>query len=503
MSNICKNEKGFAFVYVVVGIALTAMLSVIGYSSYYGIVKGSSQATAKTLSGNYLIQGAYMLSTESSDTDGDGFYEAPAMKTAAPSPAGGGQIPDTSGATKTDSWGTSIGYCSWDHGSINSSAGRITGNNPGSMSDKVFVVISAGPDKTFNTSCADISSGAGVKGDDGARWAAASQIRQGVGGTVYYGDPVADLAALNALSAGSLKDGELRLTKDTNKIYRWNSGSETWVEVSGGGGGSSIWTEDAVNNTVYLTNTGRNVGIGITNPIVEGTGLHIAGTGSAPAILRLEGKNTAAGKWEIQSTSFNGTRIINFRDVTGGVDFVAISPTGVGIGTLDPAGYRLNVNGPMYAASYAGSDKRLKKNIAPIQSALNKALKLTGVNFEWRQDEFKERNFEKGKQIGFIAQDVEKIIPEVVKTDTQGYKAIAYEKLTAVLAEAIKEQQQQIEELKSGTNTPMDVERLKLQIAEHVATLYIIVAVLAAAQIAVITYLVRMCMRTRSRKEVL
>jgi hypothetical protein len=54
-------------------------------------------------------------------------------------------------------------------------------------------------------------------------------------------------------------------------------------------------------------------------------------------------------------------------------------------------------------------------------------------------------NFETGEQVGLIAQDVEQVLPALVRTDKNGYKAVAYDKLSAVLLEAIKEQQQQIE----------------------------------------------------------
>ena len=51
--------------------------------------------------------------------------------------------------------------------------------------------------------------------------------------------------------------------------------------------------------------------------------------------------------------------------------------------------------------------------------------------------------------MGLIAQEVEKVIPELVRTDKEGYKAVSYEKLTAVLVEAVKEQQKQNDQLKA------------------------------------------------------
>jgi len=69
---------------------------------------------------------------------------------------------------------------------------------------------------------------------------------------------------------------------------------------------------------------------------------------------------------------------------------------------------------------------------------------LTGVTYEWRRDEFPEKNFDQGTQIGLIAQDVEKIFPELVRTDDKGYKAVSYDKLSVILLEGMKEQQNQI-----------------------------------------------------------
>ncbi len=66
-------------------------------------------------------------------------------------------------------------------------------------------------------------------------------------------------------------------------------------------------------------------------------------------------------------------------------------------------------------------------------------MKLRGVEFDWKKNEFKQMKFEEGTQIGFIAQEVEAIIPEIVRTDADGYKSVAYADITAVLVEAIKE----------------------------------------------------------------
>lgn len=94
------------------------------------------------------------------------------------------------------------------------------------------------------------------------------------------------------------------------------------------------------------------------------------------------------------------------------------------------------------------SDKRLKKNISPLNYGLETLVQLNPVSYEWNPSEFSKitsqnelsKNFQ-GTQVGFIAQEVEALIPEVVKERTDGYKTLEYHNLTAVIVQAVKEQQ--------------------------------------------------------------
>jgi hypothetical protein len=88
------------------------------------------------------------------------------------------------------------------------------------------------------------------------------------------------------------------------------------------------------------------------------------------------------------------------------------------------------------------SDGRLKKNIQPINNASQKIDQIRGVYFNWK-DEHHSQN----KQIGFVAQEIEEVFPELVNTDSKGFKSVAYANMSAVLAEAIKEQNQRINTL--------------------------------------------------------
>ena len=108
-------------------------------------------------------------------------------------------------------------------------------------------------------------------------------------------------------------------------------------------------------------------------------------------------------------------------------------------------GYTFYVNGTASGSSAWGntSDMRLKKEIVTIPNALNKVLELRGVNFKWKDDS----KLGDGIQMGFIAQEAEKVIPEVVQKNDDTY-TMQYAPITAVLVEAMKEQQSQIDTLK-------------------------------------------------------
>ena len=121
----------------------------------------------------------------------------------------------------------------------------------------------------------------------------------------------------------------------------------------------------------------------------------------------------------------------------------------VGIGTTTP-GYKLQVGASGDGTSAIAnawnvfSDIRKKEDVSIITDALNKTLNLQGVSFKWKDSD--------KQSLGFIAQDVEKVLPEIVSADEQGYKSLDYSKITPVLVEAIKEQQKKIEELENKIN---------------------------------------------------
>src|SRR5690606_4168673 len=131
-----------------------------------------------------------------------------------------------------------------------------------------------------------------------------------------------------------------------------------------------------------------------------------------------------------------------------------LTGTGLGIGDTTPD-FALDVVGTICQDTdgngtcngTVSSDQRLKKNVATMSNALDLVSQLRGVRFEWRQDVYPSNQYGTGMQIGFIAQEVEQVLPELVFSDLNGYKAIDYQKVVAVLANAINEQQAEIDSI--------------------------------------------------------
>ncbi|MFM1754467.1 MAG: hypothetical protein RLZZ236_1406 [Bacteroidota bacterium] len=220
------------------------------------------------------------------------------------------------------------------------------------------------------------------------------------------------------------------------------------------------------NNTErFRINASGNVGIGTNAPSSTLTVGNTTGSVSGeltlnPAFTANEGGqinirksvNGSTADWVIDQygTTASDARFRIFNSIGESNGITILENGNVGMGVLTPS-VRLQVAGDIIANSIAGSsDVRFKTHITPIENPLQKVLQLRGVHFDWNTKDFPDRKFSDQKAIGFIAQEVEKVLPEVVQTEKtpEGYKAVQYDKVVALLVEAIKEQQKQIDRLK-------------------------------------------------------
>jgi len=138
----------------------------------------------------------------------------------------------------------------------------------------------------------------------------------------------------------------------------------------------------------------------------------------------------------------NKTRLhANF--ATGSNIFVDTANSRVGVGTTVPS-TTLQVSGTITCTDInSTSDIKLKENIHSIDNPLDKVMQINGVGFRWKDT--------KEEALGVIAQDIEEVLPELVKNN-EHTKTVNYNGLIGVLIEAVKEQQRQILELKAQLN---------------------------------------------------
>lgn len=282
----------------------------------------------------------------------------------------------------------------------------------------------------------------------------------GIGTTTPVNKFQVETTLADPATSGVAANGNLRLSGTTGShvldFGLSSSSTYSWLQARSRSDYSSRFN-------LILNPNGGNVGIGTTSPgdplVVGSFAIHDGGNkvigfgyspGAArnlltgfPAEIRLNPSNGLLS-FGTSATSFalGATPILMPR--------MSITSQGnVGIGTTSPS-VSLQVAGDIIANSIAGSsDARFKSNINPIENPLQKVQQLRGVTFDWKTKEFPERAFSDNRALGFIAQEVEQVLPEVVQTEktAEGYKSVQYDKVVALLVEAIKEQQKQIEVL--------------------------------------------------------
>ena len=202
-----------------------------------------------------------------------------------------------------------------------------------------------------------------------------------------------------------------------NLVYRAGG---TDVPVADGGTGASTLTDGGV-----LLGSGTSA---ITAMAVLSDGEMIVGDGSGDPVA----ESGATLRTSIGVGTANDVQFDSF-----GVGTAASGTTGEIRATND-------------VTAFYSSDERLKENIVQLDRALDKVNSLRGVTFDWKDltdEEQKTIHSHEGSDIGVIAQEVQEQYPELVQQREHGYLAVDYQKLTAVLIEAVKELAAKVDEL--------------------------------------------------------
>ena len=203
-------------------------------------------------------------------------------------------------------------------------------------------------------------------------------------------------------------------TNTTNFNINANGGSNENISAGetirfDGGGATSV---SRSGNTITISSTDTNTDTNTVTTNIAGTGVSVSsGTGNSTISIG-------------QSVATNAT--VTFGEVRSTGDIIA----------------------------YYSSDLALKENISPIDNALNKVMSIGGYNFDWKDSHLEDRGgvdgmFVKKKDIGIIAQEVQKVLPEAVGKREDGTLGVRYEQIVPLLIESIKELKSEIESLKS------------------------------------------------------
>jgi hypothetical protein len=275
-----------------------------------------------------------------------------------------------------------------------------------------------------------------------------------VGGTVSYGSIRVTPTTANGESAiAFFKD-----TAGTDQNDSWVIGHAGW----GNTGDFVIGNENngAGGNVRLLIEQSGNVGIGTTSPISKLDVYSSVATATAPTMFLSQnaGYGQIVALDSYHGLTLRGYPTVNSDYTTTAADVMSFFEYGgdfrfykknVSVLTLQGC---LNdgtwtVTGDVVAYG-SPSDITLKTNIKPLEGALEKVMKLQGVSFTWKEDTEMSKMINLKDDIGFIAQEVQEVIPDLVRKNDNGLLSLRDKGITALLVEAIKEQQKQIDELK-------------------------------------------------------
>lgn len=251
------------------------------------------------------------------------------------------------------------------------------------------------------------------------------------------GNAAANYAYISLRDAAGVRTGYVGDASAGDSDVQLASDGGNVVLVSGG------------NRTLTARSNGY-VGIGRATPVTNADFFSVNATAASDSYGGMYVNSTDAGSRPFYGYSTNGVvRAISYVNgldgtwhlLSGGVDRMSIRSTGnIGINTTAPS-FTLEVNGsagkPGGGAWSNSSDVRLKTNIQDLAGSLDMLLKLRGVTFEYKDPE--KIHELRGTRVGFVAQEVEGVIPDWVSTGDDGFKKLTVRGFEAMAVEALRD----------------------------------------------------------------
>ena len=205
-----------------------------------------------------------------------------------------------------------------------------------------------------------------------------------------------------------------------------------------------------------VTSSGQDGGMRVGGWPYNPTGYSFIGTTNMSGLeycMLSDGTNTFLGAGTGGALKLRGPAndsspeiIINGTIVEVNTGDLKVTDGSIAVGNISNSATDGRIDASNDVVAFSTSDIRLKDNIKTIDKALDKVNSIQGIEFDWIEKE--EVHGNSGHDVGVIAQEIEKILPDVVTTRDSGYKAVKYEKIVPLLIEAIKDLSKQVDGLK-------------------------------------------------------
>jgi hypothetical protein len=248
------------------------------------------------------------------------------------------------------------------------------------------------------------------------------------------------------------------------------------IELSGTITGNQVVTVPDSIEKSYIVFNNTSGAFTVEFKTVSGTGVTWTTTDKGKKMVYSDGTNVVdaaftevssdispqlSGDLDLNSNDITGTGNINTTgniDITGNIEITGtltadndVQADSIGVGTA-PSGTTGQIRATDDITAFYSSDAMLKENITNIPNPLEALKKLNGVLFNWKDEWIKKQGGEDGyfvrkKDVGVIAQEVEKVLPEAVAQRKDGIKAVKYDRLTCLLIEAVKVLSDKVEKL--------------------------------------------------------